>query len=334
MVGLFGGGGGPATYSYGGNPGAYIPTGASSQDPNAQSILSQMFNAGTGNLQQYLPQIQQAGQSGINAANYAQGNLSPTLYNQGAAAATGLGNLVPGFTGLASQWLNPPQTSPIFQQAQNLTDQGAAAANAASGVQGPYAAGNINNANQQLLLSYLQLQPQMASQYANAALQAGSGEQALANQTLQNYGYTQGGAAQNAIQQLLANTGNAFSLPGSTYADIANYLGLTNNAANLAGQLGGLGFNQNQQQLSNIGGLLGGGGLGLLGVGGALNAGLGGGLGSTLGSLFGGGGGFTTEGGGISPFAIPGTDVGLSGAFPGADASAGALTDLGTLLFA
>jgi len=296
LGGLVGGGGGgtnyvvPATYSQGGNPAPYVPTGQLGQDVNAQNLLGQMYGWGTGNLSQWLPQINQAGSSGVNAANYVQGAYSPQLLDAGMLNALGIGGLAPQLTGLASQWLNPPGTSPLYQQLEGQTMQGASAANAAAGVEGPYAASTTDQALNNLRLGWLAQQPSMVSGLTSAASGAAGQELSLAGAAEQNYFGTQGGAALSALNNMFGATGNAFGIPQQTLADIMPYLQLGQNASNLAAGAGATGFRQNQTQLGDIGALtgsvLGGGVLGNTLFGGPLNFG-GGGL---FGGLFNGGG--------------------------------------------
>jgi hypothetical protein len=291
MPGALGGGGGNPNLA----GAVYRPGDQSQMDRMYQGLVQNMFGTAQNLPGQYLPLIQQAGSQALGAANTASG-YAPWLLDQGLAGSRYLSGLVPGFAGQAGQWLEPAQYSPIYRQMANAAQQQGAASNAAAGVYGPYAANTIDQALNNLQLGWSAQAPQVASGLMQAAGQAGQGGQALGENALQNYLSMTGAPQQAAIAGTLGTMGLPYSLGQQTLGDILPYLNLGQTAALDAGQLGALGFQQNQQQLGNLGGLfgslLGGGPLGSLlygGGGGAFGSGQG--LFPFLGGLFGGGGG-------------------------------------------
>jgi hypothetical protein len=229
----------------GGSPFLYQPTGQPSQDVNYQTLLNQMFATGQGLPQQLLPQYQQYAaniQNNPFAASALQGAQTyGGLAQQGAGALQGAGNAILG------QAFDPQQA--LYNQLQQqMTDQ-LNAANAASGVSGPYAAGttaqgltnfNIDWQNQQLqrMLSG----EQGAGQAYTGALSLGQGGSQLPYQTY--LGQQQAGLG--GLQALTTGAQQAFGLPQMTLSDIQSYLGLGQAAgANaLAGQQQAFGQNQ------------------------------------------------------------------------------------------
>ena len=219
-----------------------------------------------------------------------------------------------------------PQNA-LFNQLQNQTAQSAAAANAMSGVSGPYAASTVNNALQNFGINWQNQQLGREAQAAQTANQLGGqignlggmglnqaimGAQAgpqvlggiaglgsqIANLTAQSAGMpyqTSVGQSQNTLPILTALTNLGLQgLPSGqqTIADINSYLGLGQTASQNAVKSGTAGFNQDTQQLLGIGSLLGGalGGGGLTSPrfgSGGLTGALGLGNGGLVGSLFG-----------------------------------------------
>jgi hypothetical protein len=389
MSGLFGGGGAqqtpPATSSYGGNPAQYIPTAQPQQDTQLQTLINSMFGTGLGGLGAVNNATGGAGPAGwayplgqniaysttnpstsqivgqdpyaqqaLNASIYQQQNVAPTLSSYASGllpAGSGLLNAGQQQIGLAPQIAEAgfdPQNT-LYQSELNKTQQGASAANAASGVAGPYAASTINDAvgnfqsnwdNQQLARMVQGIQG------AGSALSTGGAAETLGGNLISAAGpleqqalsMAQGPAAY--YQQLLnafnqqgqaglsalsgaTNLGNtAFNLAQVPAGDIQSYLGLAQGAPGAAANLGNLGFNQNQAQLGDLGSLLntglGGGSIGNAlygsqGLSGALGLPQGSGLLGGLSSLFGGG-----AGGGGSIAGLTSADTSLFGGGPGA----------------
>jgi hypothetical protein len=244
VSGLFGGGSTNVQPALAGN--VYQPPNQGPMNNLYSSLVSQMGKIGQQDINRFLPGLQ--------------------------AQVPGAEQFANRSLGIANQYLNPPQTSPIYQNLADQARQQSAASNAASGVYGPYAANTTNQALNQLSLGW---QTQMPGQAA---------------------GIAQGG--QSVLGNAFGNINNLFGLPQQSASDALQYLNLGQNAAMNAITGGNIGFQQNQQQLGDIGGLfsslLGGGVLGNTLFGGPLNFG-GGGL---FGSLFGGGetGGIDTSG--------------------------------------
>ena len=264
-------------------------------DQRFAQLLNRMAGIDMSALNRYLPQITGAGTQAMDAARRV-GGIEQRLLPSQLAYGRDISALTPQFLGQAQSWLNPPETSPIFQNIADRTTQGAAAANAMSGVAGPYAAGDITDALTKARLGFMGMAPQMASGFAGAGETAATQGAGLQSGALQNYLGLVGAPEQAALSRTLGNIGQATGLAQPTMQDITNYMGLGQSASQIAGQLGQQGFLEQQSQLGNLGGLFGG----LLGAGplGGLLYGAGGGAFGTgqglfpwLGGLFGGGGG-------------------------------------------
>jgi len=309
MGGLVGAPGNPYAAGGSGQGGSvFTPPNQPQEAQLYQQLIQTLNNLGMGQLSTYLPQIQTAGNQGFWAGQTA-GALAPQQLQQGLNAqnmVSGLGPqyaaMVPQFLGQASQWLNPPGTSPIYQQMANRTAQGASAANAASGVYGPYAAGMQNEAQKNLAMNWMQAAPQNAAQLMSSGLGAGQGAmgaaegaQNLGANAIRNYLSFVGRPSQDALSGTLGNIGQLTNIPQMTMQDILQYLNLGQDASRTSAALGNLAFQQQQAQQQGfgnfLGGILGGGPIGslLFGPGGA-GANLFGGAG-LFPSMFGGGAG-------------------------------------------
>jgi len=288
MTGLFGGGGQNIPFGAGGSGlggTVYQPAAQGQMDANFQRLLSEMMKSDFGALSRYMPAIMGAGTESLGAAERA-GAYESAMLRPELAQARMVSGMAPQFMGQASAWLDPAQTSPIYRQMAGQATQGAEAANAASGVYGPYAAGGVNDALRQLQLGWSAQAPQVAAGLAGSGQNAASMGQNLGTGALSSYLNLVGKPEQTALSGIFGNLGSAFQLPQQTLQDILPYLNLGQAASGLSGELGNLGFQQQQQQLQNLGGL----GMGLLG-GGALGQ-----------LLYGGGGGAFGSGGGLLPF--------------------------------
>jgi hypothetical protein len=371
---LGGGGGSvqqaPATSSYGGNPAQYIPTAQPQQDTQLQTLINSMFGTGLGGLGAVNNATGGAGPAGwayplgqniaysttnpstsqiMNQDPYAQQALNASIYQQQNVAPM-LSSYAPGLLNAGSGLLNAGQQQiglapqlaamgmdpqkQLYNQQLNQTTQGAQAANAASGVAGPYAASTVNDATQNFNMDWQNQQLQRAlagAQGAGQALSTGGAAQTLGGNLIgaagpieqQALSMAQGPAAYyqqllNAFNQQgqagLSALSGATNLGNTAYqqaqipaGDIQSYLGMAQGAPGAAANLGNLGFNQNQSQLGNLGSLLNAG-LGGGAIGSALygsNSGTPFGQGGLLGgltSLFGGGGLSAADAGAASGF--------------------------------
>jgi hypothetical protein len=282
VSGLTGGSGPQAVGTTGGNPATYIPQGQSQADALYQSIFgsfSPYASAVPGEtipgLQQYASNIQNNPYSGLAQQGAGQafglGQQTGQYAAQGAGALEGL---APGSIGTAQNLLSgvgqygagalpyasqvlqqgfDPQ-SQLYNQLQNQTTQQAAAANSMSGLQGPYAAGNINQADQNFNINWQNQQlgrENTALSGYNTALQGYTGANTAA---LGGYNTALGTAG-----QAYTGAGNLGNLGSTAYSSTSQlpyqtYLGQQQTGANaLTGlQTGTLGAFSSDQALANL----------------------------------------------------------------------------------
>lgn len=266
----------PTNQSYGGNPGAYIPT----AQPQADTLYQGVFNQ----LQPYASQLPgevipgyQAYASNIQNNPYAGGALT------GAQNIANTGQTLSGTQfGYAGQLANlgnqvattafDPQSA-LYNQLQNQTTQQAAAANATSGVQGPYAAGTIDQSLQNFNIGWQNQQLARQVQGEQTAGQAYAGASTLGTAGLGSLSTTYNVPYSTYLSQQQGDLGALSSLTGGYSAafgpdqSLANllqsYLGLGQTATGLAQAGQQQGFNQDQV----IGNQLGQGLSGLKGIG-------------------------------------------------------------------
>jgi hypothetical protein len=345
-----GGGGGqqqqPASFSQGGNPAAYQPTAQPYADTQYQTLLNNLYWPSLGSLNAVssstggagaagwaYPYAQNAAyniganpyaQEGIGAAESLAQNFAPQLSSFGGGllnAGQGLLNAGQQELGMAPQLFaagaDPQQA--LYDSSFNRITQAANAANASSGVAGPYAASTITDAqgnfenqwqNQQLqrMLQGAQGAGQALgaggnaiSQGTNIIGQAGPLEQAaLALKMAPGQAYQgQQSAALNALPGAVNIGEGAFNESNSVLSNLANYLNLGRGASLASGNLGQLGFNQGAQSAAGLGQLAGLGSnfaFGSQGLSGALGLGPGGLLGQGGLDIFGGGAGSAASG--------------------------------------
>lgn len=283
--------------------------------PNpAQTAYPQVLQAAQ---QMYAnPYAQQGQDTSGYASNFFTNSAFPAQYGAGSALQSSAMGLLPEMAaqgkaiGIASA---DPQGA-LFNQLMNQNQQQSQAANAAAGVFGPYAASTADQSAQNFAMNWQNQELQRllsggqglsnlgaGMNMAGSALGQGAQQQTGALQNYANFGQlpyqTSIGQAQNdfgGTGNLINQGGQMYALPQQVISDLANYMGLGQQASLYSGQLGQLG----QPNLGAIGAL---GGLGsnfLLG-----NQGLFGALGvnpqtGLIGSLFGGGGAGSLLGGG------------------------------------
>lgn len=257
-------GGSGAYGTYGGNPGAYIPTGQAQADQYYQNIYGQMLPYATNLPGQVIPGYQ-AYSTNIQQNPFAGQELggAQTVSGYGAQGAQAL-------QGAGGQVLNTafdPQTALYNQLQQQTTDQ-ANAANAAAGVSGPYAAGTTDQALQNFNIAWQNQQLARQQQGIQAAGQAYTGAQGLGTQAASLPYNTYLGQQQTdigALQSLIGGTSAAFGPSESLANLLQSYLGLGQSATGLAQQGQGASFAQNQllgqqfgQSLNQLGNLFSG----------------------------------------------------------------------------
>ena len=283
LLGSHGGSSSP-TQTQGGNPAQYIPTAQPQMDQYYQNLIAAQYPGALSLPQSVLPELTQnvnnlrnnpyAGQQLQGAQTIA--GLSPGIAASqlgGAASLYNLGNQNASLVNPLIQSGFDPQTQLYNQMYQQTLDQ-ANAANAMSGVAGPYAAGTINNATQNFNINWQnqQLQRELAAAQGVGGLTTSAGRgysgaadlQGLGLQTLQTgtglpYStyQAQQGADLSALGQLIAGSS---AVPGtgvygnitSLYNPIDAYLGLGQSASGAALTGQAIGFNQNQQLGSQL----------------------------------------------------------------------------------
>lgn len=270
LVGGGGSGGGgsnaPANQSYGGSAATYIPT----DQPGADSMYQSIFNS----MAPYASNLPSQVIPGYTAASTnIQNNPYASLQTSGANQVASEGQNVAGtaygdMTSLNNagnqiyQTAFDPQQA-LYNQLQNQTTQQAAAANAASGVTGPYAAGVTDQALQNFNINWQNQQLQRQATGEQAAGQAYSGATALGNAALgtlttatslpyQTYN-TQQGNDISALNSLVSGTNAAFA-PDTAEANLLqSYLGFGQSASQLAQAGQQQGFAQNTSLGSQFG---------------------------------------------------------------------------------
>jgi len=257
-------------------------------------------------------------------------NQQLTRQTQGLGAASGaygqagaLGSEAAGIYGTASNILN--QAGGLFGQAGGLDTAAGNLYGTAGRLGGE--AGNLYQGAGSLTGQAADIYGRQIPSEISSSLGIGGQAANLASSSAGlPYGVYQGQQAntQGALTTGLPQLNQQYAVPQSLFNNLDSYLGLGQSASQLGFQGGGLGFNQNQQQLGNLGALfnagVGGGGLSSLlygSQGGGLSNAIGLGQGGLIGSIFGGGGGAA----GPADFLLPGTDTALQGGF-----SLGALT--------
>ena len=273
-IGGLAGGGSNQSYggAGGGSPYFYQPTGQPQQDQNYQNLLNNMYTQG-----QQLPQ-QTLGQESSIVNNQVLGGQYQTPFINAAAGAgqAATNQVAPMQFGAAQQLYGAGQNmlqqagnpqSALYNQLQQQTTDQLNAANAASGVSGPYAAGvtgmGLNNFNmdwQNQLLQRNALANQVAGQdFQGASGLGGAGVQSLYQGGQMPYGAYQQvyGNQLQALQGLQGQTTAAWQLPQMAMNNMQSYMGLGQSAGvnALAGQ--NQGFNQNLQLGQGLGYSLG-----------------------------------------------------------------------------
>jgi|HubBroStandDraft_1064217.scaffolds.fasta_scaffold00409_13 hypothetical protein len=251
--------GGGATGTQGGNPAAYIPQAQPQADALYQNIFNSMAGP-AGNLPgQVLPGYQAyAGniQNNPFAGQALQGaQLGAALGPQAAGIEMGgAQNLFGGAQNVLNTGFDPQQA--LYGQLQNQTTQQANAANAMSGVTGPYAAGTIDQSLQNFNIGW---QNQQLGRQESSLASAGTGfgqAGALGNaaigtlaQSSQLPYSTYLGQQQTdigALGSLVGGTNAAFGADESLANLLQSYLGLGQSATGLAQQGQAQQFGQNQ----------------------------------------------------------------------------------------
>lgn len=244
----------------GGNPATYIPTNQAGADQLFQNTLfSNMIPTANALPGQILPQYQQAQQ---NISN----NPYAGLAVQGSVNAAGL---APGVSGMQMSGANSlfgagnqvlgsafdPQNALYNRTQQQVMDQ-INAANAASGVAGPAAAGvaqqgltNFNIDWQNNLLQRQALGIRAGGQAFSGASDLGlAGMNTLQTGSQLPYATFLGQQRDDisGLDALSQGTLNAYALPQQSLQDLQSYLGLGQSASSLARVGQGQAFNQNQ----------------------------------------------------------------------------------------
>ena len=240
-------------------PMPYQPGNQGFQDQSFNNLTSLMNNYAMSLPQQLIPQFQQTQQ---NISNNPYAMLAQQGANQAGAMAPGVAGMQFGgagqLYGAGSQVMNTafdPQQALYNRTTQQIMDQ-INAANAASGVSGPAAAGlaqqGLTNWNidwQNNLLNRERMGIQAGSQAFGGASDLGG----LGMQTLQagsNAPYsTYLGQQQNifsGLNSLNAGVLGSFGLPQQQIQDIESYLGLGQSANALAQSAQQQAFNQNR----------------------------------------------------------------------------------------
>ncbi len=264
----------PASYSYGGNPATYIPTGQPQADTTYQNLISNQFLTGAQQVpavnpayQAYetatglYPQAVNAYQTGpgnsyapqaIGGAQQAANTFAGDVYNTLNGSLPGLAAGSNQLLGTVPQLLNSgfdPQSA-LYNQLSTQSGDAANVANAGAGIGGtPYGASVAANAQNNFNLNW-QAQ-QLARQ--QQATQAASGGLGAAGAGMTNVGNIGTGLAQGV--------GSFNQLPYQTALGIGNnqLTGLGNLQSMLQGQanLGGQSFALPQQTLSDLQSYLG-----------------------------------------------------------------------------
>lgn len=290
---VFGGGPSP-NGSYGGNPGTYVPTAQPQADSLYQGVYNQLQPYASGLPGQLIPGYQQYSQNiqndpyaglattgALTAANTGLYNVAPTNL-QNAAQLTNYGTqaLTSGFD---------PQNE-LYNRTQNQISQQAAAANAMSGVQGPYGASTIDQALQNFNIDWQNQQLGRQSTALNAARGAFGSASDLGNSAINTYGTStalpsatylgQQGNDISALNSQAAGVNAAFGPDQNLSNLLQSYLGLGQSATGLAQAGQGQGFRQNQalgsqfgQSLNQLGNLFSSSPSNTPGYGGGVSAG-------------------------------------------------------------
>jgi hypothetical protein len=253
----------------GGQPFLYQPQGQPQQDQNYQNLLALMMQYGNGLPGQLIPQYQAASNA---ITNNPYASLAMQGANNAAALAPGVAGMQLGgagsLYGAGNQILGQafdPQGALYNRTQQQLMDQ-INAANAASGLAGPAAAGvaqqgltNFNIDWQNNLLQRMLAGERGAGQAFTGA--SGLGQEGIGTlQSGSNIPYaTYLGQQQDILGGLNAlpqGVQTAFALPQQTLGDIARYLGLGQSAGVDALAAQNQAFNQSLQAGQGITGAL------------------------------------------------------------------------------
>jgi hypothetical protein len=247
-------------------PQVYQPGNPLPMDVNFQALTNQYLPYATTLPQQLIGGYQQY-------AGNIQNNPYATMAQQGATGAAAMGQPVAnmqmggaqslyGMGNQIAQTAFDPQQQ-LYDRLANQTNQQANVANAQAGVQGPYAAGNINQAMGDFNLNWQNAQLQRMNQgltgagraYAGASDLGGAGIGTL--QSSQAIPYStylgQQGDYLNSLNSLSGGALNAFGVPQQAMQDMQSYLQLGQSASDIGRLNAGAAFNQQSQLGQNLG---------------------------------------------------------------------------------